>query len=627
MSNYSLTPKHKKAIQLRGKPILIVAGPGTGKSTTLRERVKSLLKEKECNEIVLISFTNASADDLQKELDKEKINDARIKVFTLHRLAKHCLHKNPSAVGLRESFIVTSSDIEERFIAQEAIDELGIAFSLDDLVNNLRKFKATGDSSILLMKWFKDIINRYDELLLYYNATDFHGLILLVCELMEEHDKDKYRIQNLLVDEYQDLNPMEQKAVKLFSGDSKGLVVVGDDDQSIYGFKFADHTGILKFKAKYLNAEVIEFDSTGRCPQRILDVAQAVIAKNPTSSRYQKQLKSVAPVQPGEVFLVSCPQAQAEAQFIVDKIQELHNNGISYQDFLVLCYGGCRNEIVKGLGNSAIPIFIRKSKKPDLDIWKIYIFARVVANPLDSLAVHQCLLHLQTFTPRPLLLKIRGLAEKQKMDLLDYLKTAHCKGLLSEKQGKYLKKFQRDIDLIGIMCEKEEIEKASMSFVNRFMLSKKKFSPFKKFIKSGKIKDFKSLVETIQRQEGILEKEADETMGSEGDAVQIMSIHSAKGLNAEVVFIPGFEKGILPRDDSNVEEQRRLFYVAVTRARQKVYLLHSRVRKGRAAKGSFAFTEVSPFLKDIPNNLLTTLKIPSKRELDKSIKIARIASL
>lgn len=610
--------KQEKAVKHRGNPLLIIAGPGTGKSTTLRERVKSLLKEDNCKEIVLISFTNASADDLQRELKRGKITDEKVKVFTLHKLAKYILHRNPKPVRLRDGFIVASAENEEKFVAGEAINELGLDWSTQTFVETLNKFKATGDQKILAISGFIDIMKRYEELLSYYNATDFHGLILLVCDLLHNHDKDKHRIQNLLVDEYQDLNPMEQKAIKLLAGDSKGLVVVGDDDQSIYGFKHADYKGILNFKHYYPTAEVIEFEESGRCPQKILDVAQAVISKNPSNTRYPKKLISVSEVQPGEVFLINCPQSEAEAKFIADKIKELHTESIPYDRFLVLCYGGVRGEIVKGLEQAGIPVIIRQSRKMDPDIWKIYLYARAVANPLDSLAIHQCLLYLSSFqNQKQILSDIRKDVEKNKKHLWEFLKIMNPTNILSNKQEEQLKKFRRDVELVRITQKEKDVETSSKVLMNRFKLSKKMFLPFRKLIGEGKIKNFKELVGAIQDQEGVLEKEAQEKPDQQAGAVQIMSIHSAKGLTAEVVFVPGFEEDTLPQHRANIEEQRRLFYVAVTRARKQVYFLHARMRKGRAARGQFAFPKISSFIDEIPSDLLNVIRIPSKNELRK----------
>jgi DNA helicase-2/ATP-dependent DNA helicase PcrA len=447
---------------------------------------------------------------------------------------------------------------------------------------------------------FKRIYTRYQELLQFHCALDFQDLILEACKLLETSDEAKSyyqgRCKNLLIDEFQDINRAEYSLVRLLANKGTGLFVVGDDKQSIYGWRGGDPKIILGFTQDFAGA--IEWPMTicFRCPEKIIRGADEFIKRDPPLSPYHKYSEPIK--------IIDCKSDIQEARYISEWIvSDIKNNQYAPKDIAILYRGGdITNKIAENLTKANIPI-TRPSPEETRHMREFIACLRLIVDRRDSLALRVCLASKLA----------KGIGSKAIKNLRDYAETNKCSlwdVVIIAQSDDSFKRWHKSIKAF-IQLFEDLSATASKVKLNRLLYHVAKAFEYENepriidmIEKSEQIPDDWSLYDFIQEIRGLKgEKSADprESGEEENDAVLFITMHSVKGLEKKVIFVLGMEKGSFPSSDGDIEEQRRLFYVAMTRAKEKLFLCYANKREGRSAKG-FNFYDRSPFIYDIPDS-------------------------
>lgn len=598
-----LTSEQKDIIQTSGKPILVLAGPGTGKTEVLAHRILYLLRNEltTIKEIVGVAFTTKAAKSMQHRLVELGLpRNKQPLVCTLHSLSTRILKSQGSEIDIPDDFLI-ADDLESKLILKDAILDIN-----PQAINNLNKWRHT----ICLLKadkkspqdvsngLFKHVYVRYQELLRFHSALDFEDLIIKTCKLLETNEKalNKYRSKSkhLLIDEFQDINNAEYSLIKLLSGNSNGLFVVGDDKQSIYGWRGGNPRIILNFCNDFAKATMKSMIKCFRCPDKIIRGADEFIGRRP-------------PLQPQEhnsdpIWVLNCKSDVQEARFISSWIKiSLKKRNYSPKDIAILYRGGdVADKVAESLAKANIP-FIRPSPEETKHARELLACLRLIIDRQDSLALRVCLASpIARGIGDKAIKKIREFAENNECSFWDALTSARTESSF-RRWHKPLRSFSQAFEDLSSVASKKKISDLLIKIAN--CLSYKKERRIEEIIEmSDCIPENWSLHDFVQNIRGLKgEKIADpkESGEEENNAVLFITTHSVKGLEKKVVFVLGMEKGRFPQQDGDLDEQRRLFYVAMTRAKEKLFLCYAKKREGRIAKG-FSFYDKSPFLFEIP---------------------------
>ncbi len=653
----SLNPEQKKAVETTDGRVLILAGAGTGKTLALTTRIAYLLEEKHVlpESILGLTFTNKAAGEMRARL-ATLVNPRQAKkvpLSTFHSFCMKILRQEIHRLGYTANFtLYQPSDVERlaKAITSDILGTTGELPSLAAALSEINKAKNLGlspdDFENRSETWHdgfvKKLYRRLLEGMRAHNAVDFDGLLTLTVDLLTRFPdvaavyQDRYRY--IMIDEYQDTNPIQYRLASLLSSRHGNLCVVGDDDQSIYGWRGADVRNILDFA----DACVIKLEQNYRSTPNILNAANAVIQNN--ESRHGKRLWS--PNREGHPITVfHAPTEKLEAEAVVYRILKLkQKGGYKWSDFAILYRSNA-------LSRQFEQVLMRTSYR-DGDRWKkglpykifggvefyerreikdLFAYLRVINNPKDEMAL------LRTINlPR------RGIGDKTLSVLTQYnrknglslweVMQKGVQGLLPEEIQKGLTKHA----LSQIASYLTVLEQAAETFASSSLKEGLSWLveaiDFKRAIredvKSQKMRDFKwenveefvnSCAEfeserklsgephTLQEylQSIPLDESRKQQKSAGGDAIQLMTFHSAKGLEFPVCFLVGIEDHIIPHEksvlESGLEEERRLMYVALTRAKEKLTLSMS---QQRSRMGVPSNSKPSRFLYEIPKDLL-----------------------
>ena len=602
-----LNPDQLAAVRHVDGPLLVLAGAGSGKTRVITEKIAHLVRAHAVapTHIAAITFTNKAAREMRERVGKLLRGDAGegLTVCTFHALGQRLLHIEHERAGLRRGFSVFDADD-----ALAQIRELAGAGARPDAVEALRQLvsraKNEGLSPAQAAEQARSgrereaasIYARYQERLTAFNAVDFDDLIRLPLQLLEGDEglaaAWRERIRHLLVDECQDTNGAQYRLLKVLAGRRGQLTCVGDDDQSIYAWRGANPENLDALARDYPSLRIIKLEQNYRCSARILRVANALIAHNPHAHPKQlwSRLDEGAPIR-----VLACESAEAEAQRVAAEIDYLRNaRKLQPGDFAILFRGNHQSRpLEKALQLLRLPYhltggtaFLDRGEVKDLLAW-----LRVLANPDDDAAFLRAVASPRREVGAGTLAKLAELARHADLPLA---RAAMQIGLLKALPARAAAGLAEFADIIARLREQAERlspaelcrRTAEASGLLAALRSQcKGEAEFAR--RKGHLDELAEWFEGASPSSGSLAAQlallAHADRGEPGNAVRLMSLHAAKGLEFACVFIVGCEDGTLPHeaslDEGRLDEERRLFYVGVTRAKQALYLSHSRQSK------------------------------------------------
>jgi superfamily I DNA/RNA helicase len=595
--------EQKRVVDFTGRPMIVVAAPGTGKTSTIVARMEKLLGENPDRDVSFITFTRSSRKDTEhkirksigvKALDEAKCNFPR--VSTLHTYAKSITHKYASLVGYSSNFVVPIEAMGELdLVCQEVIDILGLDVELKAFKHDILSYRNLG-------KWKEDCrihgvdrtvaIEKFKSHLKYYNAIDLQGLVVLASDILKQNPTGFPRVF-LQVDEYQDLNPADQNLISLIysSGNSK-IVVVGDDAQSIYGFRDANPGGI-KTLWESSDWEHVNFTRSHRLPVHILRASQALIR----DKEYLGGRVEIPEDNGRRITTLECTNSDIQIGAIAKEIKQIiatkkktDGGSLSYKDFMVLCptsnFVSTAAKKLKGQHN--IPTRQKENKTIPDDQWRLLLVLRMLNNN-DSLALRQWL-DIMKIDPT-IIHSYTTDALKASKSLFTFCGTV---------ENPLLEELFRNLDGLNDSINEIELFKSRLVEFPSLNIENSLFPEIGLIIDdiTKQTRSIGSMIQTIHEKFGIYEPE---NSFPDEDSVLVTTMHSAKGLEADFVFILWLNKDFMPASGRDIEEELRVFYVALTRAKQDVYLtFYEKFETYRLLK-----TEaMSPFLHKIIDNLI-----------------------
>lgn len=600
-----LTDEQREIVEFFGAPMRVLAGPGTGKTLCLIERINFLIEQKRVshNEIYAITFTKAAAGELRKRLERRGIkSDGLPYVNTLHGLAMSILRSHLKRAGLKAGFRPIDG-VAQRILVKDVIQDLkekNINLSGYDVrIYITAHFQNKAKAGIpkhfsdnpRLAKILTEFSKSFHDNLDFYNAIDWAEILHKTIDLLDSHEDIKNdthsKVRHLLVDEYQDLSPLEQYFVDKIVGNSSGLCIVGDDDQSIYEtFRFADPKGIIDFTEKYKGAKPFFISLCRRCPPEVIKCASNLIKNN--KKRVEKELLPFNEKKKGFVVALSHKSKKAEMEWLVSKIPELLKKEFEYKDILILFTDGdIAKDYVLSLKAAGVPLDIQLKVSnifnSEYFIW-LMATIRWLVNKTDNLSMRQCLDYWKGIGPETVRqLKLQALSTHS--TLWDAVESVAN----NPKAFKKIKQRNKVVSFHRYITKLEETKRFS-ELVEQFFMAvpeskeDKGCNIFLKHLDEFEDKeDMVTLKEVLEDFEQHVDSgELESKYQSEQKGVRIMSMHAAKGCESPVVIMPALEDDVMPGENAdNIEEKRRLFYVSLTRAKYGVYLSWASQRSGQ----------------------------------------------
>jgi DNA helicase-2/ATP-dependent DNA helicase PcrA len=631
-----LNPAQKQAVETIDGPLLIVAGPGSGKTRVITHRVAYLIKVCGVNphRIMAVTFTNKAAREMQERLEKLLGQTAGdLTLGTFHAICARILRQEGKAIGLDSRFVIYDEedqlslikqslqelDLDPKQYAPRAIQS-AIKYAKSRLLTPAEYAEQTGN-------YFETVVQRvyerYQQSLTRSHGVDFDDLLMRTVQLFNDHSKvlAKYqsRYLHILVDEFQDTNITQYMLIKQLAGKHRNVCVVGDPDQSIYSWRFADLRNILSFEKDYPDAKVAFLEQNYRSTKTILDVASSIITIN--SRRKPKRLwtENEAGV---PVSVIQAYNEDEEAQFVISEIERLVNENITTA-------GGCAVMYrVNAQSRALEEAYMRYGLPYKLvggtrfyqrrEIKDVIAYLRIIHNTADSISLTRIINVPGRGIGQRTLAELSGWAKNQDISLYSALKmVAEKKGPALTPRANYaltsfltlLNEFiarSRELNLTGLL--NEVLEKTGYKgHVLNEENGEERWENIQELSTVARDYDELSPTEALSTflEKVSLVSDVDE-LDEKIDATTLITLHQAKGLEFPVVFIVGMEEGLLPHrrsmeDPDELEEERRLCYVGVTRAQQRVYLLHTYRRN---LFGGSEATLPSRFLQDIPKQLI-----------------------
>ena len=609
-----LNPEQREALLYLEGPLLVLACAGSGKTKVIAHKFAHLVKTKKFpyHSVLTLTFTNKAANEMKERISSLTGKDTNgASIGTFHAQCSRLLRKEIQPLGYRPDFTVYDDDdqcilirhILREFRFLEALFK-GVAAKISSLKSSLigpEEFLSKGDGFGFDEKLAKVYI-RYQDELKRCNALDFDDLIWFTVRLFEQHPEilKKYRafFSYILVDEFQDTNYAQYRLLKLLGSGHNNISVVGDDDQSIYRFRGADVNNVYKFENDFPGARIIRLEQNYRSTQNILNVANAVISKNPA-----RKLKRLWTDRQGGESVYHCwlNNEDEEARHIAKTIKELYLRGVyEFGNFAVLYRVNVQSRAMEdALRDEGLPYHIVGgiSFYHRKEIKDIIAYMRLVTNQNDNVSLRRII----NCPPRGIgaatLARIENEAKKKALSLSEVMKlTVRANGVTSSVK----ERLEGFIKLIERMASKKYKTASDMI---QDIIEK---SGYREFVSDEKMQHLNELVASSADTEvkDFLDKASLFTNlddSARDNTVTLMTLHSAKGLEFPVVFILGIEEGVLPyfkaTNEDEINEERRLFYVGMTRAKDILWLTGASKRRLYA---KFQNQEASRFLSDIP---------------------------
>lgn len=628
-----LNPSQSEAVRHGGGPLLVLAGAGSGKTRIITERIAFLVNEQGVSPhgILAVTFTNKAANEMKERVNRLIPGRAKsLWIGTFHSIALRILKRDiHNLEGFDRDFTIYDEADQLRLIkecmqrlnmGEKAVEPRYVRARIDGAKNKGLKPGQTGPDKFA--EEISRIYELYEKELRKLNALDFSDLLCITVRLFEEKPQVlaayQEQFRHILVDEYQDTNHLQYKIVEMLSRRNKNVFVVGDDNQSIYGWRGADITNILDFERDFPSARVIKLERNYRSTKTILSAANRLITKN--RNRHEKNLWTEN--SEGEkLAYFEANDDREESRYVVSEIElEVSRNRRSYRDVAVFYRTNNQSRVIEEeMLRRSIPYvivggigFYQRAEVKD-----VTAFLRVIANAQDDMALRRIINVPPRGIGRGTVDELGEIAAREGVPLIEAVKKAAGGGVFPERATRNLKKFLNMIEGLTEFSKGHGIGE----IIDR-MLQKTGYLEIlekepEKRENVGEILNLAAELEREERGAGLgeflnrvtLSSDLD-SAGVKEDRVALMTLHSAKGLEFPVTFIIGMEENLIPHfnssRDGDVEEERRLFYVGLTRAREKVYLTGAR---RRLVFGKEERPHPSRFLSDIPEELIETKNI------------------
>ena len=625
-----LNDKQREAASQIDGSILILAGAGSGKTRTITYRIAHMIENIGISpySILAVTFTNKAAKEMRERVEDLVGDIAKAcTISTFHSFGMRLLRMYAKEVGYNSNFTIYDTDDQKRIVKAilkgQNISLNGVKLTERDIISMISKIKEeikTLDEYSIMNKQIVEVYDKYNRVLLESNAMDFSDILLNTYKLLQKPEileKVQNKYKYIMIDEYQDTNNLQYKIIDLIARKSSNLCVVGDENQSIYGFRGANILNILNFETNYNNAKIIKLEENYRSTTTILDAANELIKNNKSS----KDKKLWTQNGKGDLIKVlACDNTRDEVSRIIEIIKENHQNGIAYRDMTILYRTNAQSRVFEeGFLRYSIPhkVFGGISFYSRAEIKDIIAYLSIIVNPQDELNLQRIINVPKRKVGEKGIEKIITYARENNLNLLEVL--SHIKvisGLTVVGKEKLLEMY----DIIKELRDLSYIETAS--YIVQTLIDKIKYIDYIKEnyddaeARIENIDEFKNSILELENVVGELRLNeylenvslisATDDLEEKSDYVKLMTIHNSKGLEFPIVFLVGFENEIFPGsramfEEKEMEEERRLCYVALTRAEKKLYLSHATIR---FVYGQDRLSTPSVFLKEIPEKLL-----------------------
>ncbi len=620
-----LNDKQKEAVLYNEGPLLIIAGAGAGKTKTLTTKIAYLIEEKFAYpyNVLAITFTNKAAKEMKDRL-YGLIGDlsSKIQVSTFHSFGLKLLRENYAKLGYEANFVIMDSD-DSLTVVKKIVKDLGYdpkIYNPRAIRNKISSCKNEMMTPAMYEKYavsdyekvIQKVYEKYEEKLKKNNSVDFDDLLLLPIKLFKENQTVLERYQELyqyiLIDEYQDTNEAQYILTKLISAKNKKITCVGDDSQSIYSFRGANYKNILNFEKDYKEAKTILLEENYRSTSTILDAANQVIKNN--TQRKDKNLWT-SRGKGEKIKYYRAYNERDEAQYVIRKIKELRNKDVEYKDIAILYRTNAQSRVLEeemlkeNMPYRVIGSFYFYSRK---EIKDLIAYLRLIHNSKDNVS----LLRVINTPKRGIGLKtIENLTKKA-----DEQETSIYDAITSGKELEFKNTIEKLRALSEELTLTELIDKVLDASGMRQELESEK--TLESEVRLENLEEFKSITKSFEEKEGLVSLEdflleisliSDvEEYKDDPNRISLMTVHSVKGLEFNHVFVVGMEEGIFPHmnslmETSELEEERRLCYVAITRAKDNLHLINAR---RRTLFGKEQINPASRFISEINKDLIET---------------------
>lgn len=615
-----LNNEQKKAATFKDGPCLVIAGAGSGKTKVLTTRIANLIENgvKPYN-ILAITFTNKAAGEMRERVNNI-INAHDAFIGTFHSFGLKIIRENSALFNLTSAFTLIDTEdqtsiikkiMKDINITDKMISPAFIKSKISFIKNNMlsdseiANFLISENEKIAVKIYYE-----YEKILKRNNTLDFDDLLKKPVELFNSNKEvlEKYqdKFKYILIDEYQDTNEVQYKLVKLLSKKYLNLFVVGDPSQSIYAFRGANYQNILNFEKDFKGCTVIKLPQNYRSTQTILDAANEVISHN----KQRKDLDLFSDLGQGvKIKYIRTFNDSMENKRVVDEIQKLYEEGYNRKDMAIFYRTNAQSRSIEdALVKANIPykvfgsFYFYKRK----EIKDLLAYLKLIANPSDDVSLERVINEPKRKIGDKTIENLREKARSLNISMfkaIDSGKELEFKNLILN-----LIEISKDTSITGLIDKTLELSKMKETYENDKSLESD--------IRLENLMEFRSVSETYEKETGnvnlsdflmevsLVSDAAEYSLDS--DAVTLMTVHSAKGLEFKVVFIIGLEENIMPiskalYDDEELEEERRLMYVAITRAKEKLYLLNA---GRRMLYGNMQMNPPSRFISEISDNLL-----------------------
>ena len=630
----SLNNMQEKAVLHDKGPLLVLAGAGSGKTRVLTTSIAYLIEEKNIDprNIIAITFTNKAANEMKERISNLLNMDvSHLWIGTFHSICARILRMNIDKIGYDKNFTIYDSS-DQKTLVKEIINELGLKEDITprealSVISQAKNKSMSPDEFLQLNTYYTkgdsyyEIYKKYEEKKFYYNALDFDDLIDKVLYLFSKDIETlkfyQEKFQYVFVDEYQDTNNSQYELIKYFSGFHNNITVVGDADQSIYSFRGADISNILNFEKDFKDADVIKLEQNYRSTDKILDTANVLIENN--SERKDKNLWTDNKNGSKPIYRSTNVESE-EAKFVLDNIKELTYQGYDAKDFAILYRTNAQSRsfeeiLMKNLINykviGGLKFYDRK------EIKDLVSYLKIIVNPKDDLALKRIINEPKRGIGNKSIAELESISSLHEISMLDLIRLDEFRPLLNDRLKKLADKFYmplkeifdnienyKIVDLINEVLDKSGYLK--MLETSYSVEDRSRIDNINEFISSAAEYEEENSDDTIfdYLENLSLLSDLDKTEDKD-NSVSLMTMHAAKGLEFPIVFVVGLDEGLFPGkrsiDEGNVEEERRLFYVGITRAREKLFLTSS---KSRRNYGKPIFYKPSRFVDEIIDKVI-----------------------
>jgi DNA helicase-2/ATP-dependent DNA helicase PcrA len=635
----ALNPEQRKAVETINGPVLIIAGPGSGKTRVITHRIAYLIRV--CgvspHRIMAVTFTNKAAKEMVLRLNN--LVSASVKdltIGTFHAICVRILRQDGAAIGIEKDFVIYDND-DQLSLIKKCFESLNLdpkQYSASTVLSHISNAKSRMMTAEMYIQqggsYFEEVVGRvyekYQQMLEKSNALDFDDLLMKTVILFKKHPQilEKYRSRylHIMVDEFQDTNLVQYQFVKLLAGGYRNICVVGDPDQSIYSWRSADVRNILDFEKDFPDAKVVLLEQNYRSTKNILATASSVISTNSQRKKTELWTDNEAG---GKIEVIETFTQQEEAQFVVKEVERLlRNKEARLSDCAVMYRTNAQSRVLE-------EAFIRYGTPYKLvagtrfyerrEIKDIIAYLKLIHNPRDTVSLLRVINIPQRGIGDRTVSLLTEWASSMNISQYQALKSLaasqdFANSPFNVRSARLLVDFYNMIDELHNMSHEIKPDELFDQIISK--------TGYKAYIKS--LADEEDRWDNVMELRSVAKQYADfepvEALSAflEGvtlvsdvdglddvvDAVTLITLHQAKGLEYPVVFIVGMEEGILPHirsfdDPAQMEEERRLCYVGITRAKKKVYLVRAFRRN---LMGSSTVNSPSRFLKDIPASLV-----------------------